>query len=132
MKNILLLILVLVIGCGQTGAGKPTLNPAKGKVSLANGTLLSTGTISFEPSGGRAFRCSGPIGPDGTFELETGSDKDKGASAGKYKVAVSFALVNKRPPAIMKSIPKKYLDTDTSDLEVEIVSGNNDLDIKLK
>ena len=132
MRKILLLLLLLVIGCGPIGTGKPTLNPAKGKVSLANGTALTTGTIAFEPNGAGAYRCSGQIGSDGTFELETGSDKDKGASAGKYKVAVSFALVNKRPPAIAKSVSKKYLDTDTTDIEVEIVSGNNDLDIKLK
>jgi len=124
MRSLWLMIILLVMGCGGSGPARPALNPVKGKVTLATGAPLAFGTIGFEPAGGRAFRCSGKIGTDGTFELETGSEK--GATAGKYKVSVSL------PPNKRNSVPKKFQSDDTSGIEVEVVSGDNDLDIKLK
>jgi hypothetical protein len=120
----LMMIALLLVGCGSSGPARPALNPVKGKVTLGNGTPLAFGTIGFEPAGGRAYRCSGKIGPDGTFELETSSEK--GATAGKYKVSVNL------PPNKKNSVPKKFQSDDTSGIEVEVVSGDNDLDIKLK
>ena len=124
MRSLWLMMIFLLVGCGSSGPARPALNPVKGKVTLATGAPLAFGTIGFEPAGGRAFRCSGKIGPDGTFELETGSEK--GATAGKYKVSVGL------PSNKSKSVPKKFQSDDTSGIEVEIVSGDNDLDIKLK
>jgi len=119
------MMLVLLVGCGgSSGPGRPALNPVKGKVTLGSGAPLAFGTIGFEPAGGRAYRCEGKIGPDGTFELETGSEK--GATAGKYKVSVGLPA-NKR-----NSVPKKFQSDETSGIEVEVVSGDNNLDIKLK
>ena len=120
----LMMMIALLVGCGSSGPARPALNPVKGKVTFGNGAPLAFGTIAFEPSGGRAYRCQGKIGPDGTFELETSSEK--GATAGKYKVYVSLPS-NKR-----NSVPKKFQSDDNSGIEVEIVSGDNDLDIKLK
>ena len=124
MRSLWLIIIILLVGCGSSGPARPALNPVKGKVTLGTGAPLAFGTIAFEPSGGRAFRCSGKIGPDGTFELETGSEK--GATAGKYIVSVGV------PPNKRNSVPKKFQSDETSGIEVEIVSGDNDLDIKLK
>jgi len=119
-----MMIALLLVGCGSSsGPARPALNPAKGKVTLGTGSPLAFGTIAFEPSEGRAFRCSGKIGSDGTFELETGTEK--GASAGKYKVYVLLPANKKN------SVPKKFQSED-SGIEVEVVSGDNDLDIKLK
>jgi len=119
------MMIVLLLGCGgSSGPARPALNPVKGKVTLGNGAPLAFGTIGFEPAGGRAFRCSGKIGPDGTFELETSSEK--GATAGKYTVSVFL------PPNKRNSVPKKFQSEDTSGIVVEVVSGDNDLDIKLK
>jgi hypothetical protein len=120
----LMMIALLLVGCGSSGPARPALNPVKGKVTLATGAPLAFGTIAFEPSGGRAYRCSGKIGTDGTFEMETGNEK--GATAGKYKVSIGLP-VNKS-----KSVPKKFQSDDTSGIVVEVVSGDNDLDIKLK
>jgi len=50
----------------------------------------------------------------------------KGATAGKYRVSVIL------PPNKSKSVPKKYQSDETSGIVVEVVSGDNDLDIKLK
>lgn len=124
MKNLWWMVVLLMVGCGASGSGKPTLQPAKGKVKLSNGSPLATGTLALEPAGAGAYRCQGKIGADGVFELETGAEK--GASIGKYKAYVVL------PPNRSKGIPRKYLDDSKSDLEVEIVSGDNDLDIKLK
>jgi hypothetical protein len=124
MRSLWLIIIVLLVGCGSSGPARPALNPVKGKVTLATGAPLAFGTIAFEPSGGRAYRCSGKIGPDGTFELETGTEK--GATAGTYKVSVGL------PPNKRNSVLKKFQSEDTSGIEVEVVSGDNDLDIKLK
>ena len=124
MRSLWLMMILLVMGCGSSGPARPSLNPVKGKVTFGNGAPLAFGTIAFEPSGGRAYRCQGKIEPDGTFELETGSEK--GATAGKYKVSVVL------PPNKSKSVPKKFQFDDTSGIEVEVVSGDNNLDIKLK
>ena len=124
MRSLWLMMILMMMGCGGSGPARPALNSVKGKVTLATGAPLAFGIISFEPGGGRAFRCSGKIGPDGTFELETGAEK--GATAGKYKVSVNL------PPNKKNSVPKKFQSDDTSGIEVEIVSGDNDLDIKLK
>ena len=119
MRSLWLMMILLLMGCGSSsGPARPALNPVKGKVTLGNGAPLAFGTIGFEPSGGRAYRCSGKIGPDGTFELETSSEK--GATAGKYIVSVFL------PPNKSKSVPKIVQP------EVEVVSGDNNLDIKLK
>ena len=123
MRSLWLIIIILLVGCGSSGPARPALNPVKGKVTLGTGAPLAFGTIAFEPSGGRAYRCSGKIGPDGTFELETGTEK--GSSAGKYKVYVLLPANKKN------SVPKKFQSED-SGIEVEVVSGDNDLDIKLK
>jgi len=124
MRSLWLMMIILLVGCGSAGPPRPALNPVKGKVTLSTGVPLAFGTIAFEPSGGRAFRCSGKIGPDGIFELETGSEK--GATAGNYKVSVVL------PANKSKSVPKKFQSDDTSGIEVEVVSGDNNLDIKLK
>jgi hypothetical protein len=124
MRILWLMMIVLVLGCGASGTGKRTLNPAKGKVTLGTGAPLTVGTLSLEPLGGGAIPCNGKIGTDGTFELETGTDK--GASAGKYKAYILL------PPNKSKSVPKKFQSDDTSGIVVEVVSGDNDLDIKLK
>ena len=124
MRSLWLMMIILLVGCGSAGPPRPALNPVKGKVTLSTGLPLAFGTIAFEPAGGRAFRCSGKIGPDGTFELETGSEK--GATAGNYKVSVVL------PANKSKSVPKKFQSDDTSGIEVEVVSGDNDLDINLK
>ena len=124
MRSLWLMMVILLAGCGSAGPPRPALNPVKGKVTLSTGVPLTFGTIGFEPAGGRAFRCSGKIGPDGTFELETGSEK--GATAGNYKVSVVL------PANKSKSVPKKFQSDDTSGIEVEVVSGDNNLDIKLK
>ena len=124
MRSLWLMMIILLVGCGSAGPPRPALNPVKGKVTLSTGVPLAFGTIAFEPAGGRAFRCSGKIGPDGTFELETGSEK--GATAGNYKVSVVL------PANKSKSVPKKFQSDETSGILLEIVSGDNDLDIKLK
>ena len=126
MKSLwFMMMIALLMGCGSSsGPARPALNPVKGKVTLGNGAPLAFGTIGFEPAGGRAYRCEGKIGPDGTFELETGSEK--GATAGNYKVSVVL------PANKSKSVPKKFQSDDTSGIEVEVVSGDNNLDIKLK
>jgi hypothetical protein len=124
MRSLWLMMIVLLVGCGYSGTGKPTLHPAKGKVTLGTGSPVTFGTLALEPAGGGAIRCQGKIGTDGVFELETGTDK--GATAGKYKAYVVLPA-NKR-----NSVPKKFQADDTSGIEVEIVSGDNDLDIKLK
>jgi len=118
------MIIVLLVGCGSSGPGKRTLNPAKGKVTLGTGAPLTVGTLSLEPLGVGAIPCYGKIEPDGTFELQT--DADKGASAGKYKAYI-LLTPNKR-----NSVPKKFQSEDTSGIEVEVVSGDNNLEIKLK
>lgn len=123
---------LLVLGCGPLGSGTRTLHPAKGKLTLANGSPLTSGLVGLEPNGS-GNRCVGKINSNGTFELQTGDEK--GAAIGKYKAYVFFPAGKggkSTMPVSAKGIPKKYLESDSTDLEIEITGGDNELVVNLK
>ncbi|MDR1479207.1 MAG: Ig-like domain-containing protein [Planctomycetaceae bacterium] len=109
-------------GCGKdVGTGKVT-----GVVTL-NGAPLPNTTLNFATVDGQGLNSMGGTDSDGKYVLYY-ADGKTGAIPGKYKVTAT----NARPMEdIPESVPKKYLDFSTTDIEVEVKAGNNIIDVKL-
>ncbi|MBN2579304.1 MAG: hypothetical protein JXB10_09960 [Pirellulales bacterium] len=120
------LALVLATGIAGCGDGRPKRVPVSGRV-LIDGKPLETGFVQVVPKGNRA--ASGPLGSGGRFTLTTFSDND-GCVLGKHSVAV---LANKSlsPTAIRWIAPKKYMDSATSGIEIEVKGPCDDMEIRL-
>jgi hypothetical protein len=119
---VLLLVssLIVITGCGTK------LNKVGGIVMI-DGKPLKFGTIQVVPEGHRAAH--GKIGPDGRFTL-TSMDENDGIVTGSHAVAVMSAEA-KGANAQYWHAPKKYADSKTSKLKVEVSGPTNDLKIDL-
>jgi hypothetical protein len=110
-------------GCGK---GDAKLIPVEGKVT-AGGKPLTTGTVIFYPDVQRGNLSKeeprGAIDADGNYTLLT--HIKQGVAAGWYKVAVTAAeqLDPNNPYFTKWLIPEKYIDPNTSHLEVEVVEN---------
>jgi hypothetical protein len=100
-------------------------SPVSGRVTL-DGAPVSTGTVTFVPSRGRAAK--GEIKQDGRFVLSTYRPED-GAIVGKHKAAVMVLRsdIQKTPgpeqeQSIM-AIPPRYAIAEESGLEYEVKTG---------
>jgi hypothetical protein len=124
------LALALCLGCGDS----VELVPVRGRV-FCDDQPLQFGSVTFQPSGGKAAR--GSIQPDGTFQLTTFRQGD-GAVAGRHRVRVTcYTLQN--PKAALPSaeseeigglgealIPEKYANYATSGLVVDVQPAMQD------
>lgn len=139
------LILFLTMGC--SGDGLKTV-PVKGTLKI-DGQPADNVTISLVPNDSSQETASGPV-KSGSFELFTGVQGTKGAVPGKYKVvltatsgggmdaAKSAYMGGGAPgqkastaPKMEAPFPDKYSSPKTSDKEVEITSGENNLTIEI-
>jgi hypothetical protein len=118
---VLLLVssLIVITGCGTK------LNKVGGIVMI-DGKPLSYGTIQVIPDGHRPSY--GKIGIDGRFLL-TSMEEGDGITSGIHNVIV-FAGESKTG-GIYWHAPKKYADSKTSKLKVEVSGPTNDLKIDL-
>ena len=121
-------------GCGESG---PTMGRVSGKVTY-NGKPVAKGTVSFVSTEPARPNANSPIGPDGSYSLQTTNPND-GAVVGDYTVAVSGkdpnAVNNDLPGAPVKvtsDIPAKFEDPAKSGLKATVKSGSNDIPIDLK
>ena len=129
----LFLILILVVGCGQTG---PTTYPVTGVISY-QGIPLPLGTVMFVSKQGPPK--PGKIDKNGHYQLE--------AVAGEHTVMVVAMPVRQgRPdpksefgfdytgvPEVKSLIPQKYNHPNTSGITVTVKAGGpNPIDIALK
>jgi hypothetical protein len=134
---VLLLVPALVAGCGRGGA-EPT-HRVEGVVRL-DGQPLTQGYVLFTaiPEGAeqRSHTARGEIGPDGRYRLTTFAKND-GAVAGRHKVVV-VAIGGADPDredtlsTPLPAIPEKYTSPQTTDLEVTVQRGTNQIDIDLR
>jgi hypothetical protein len=127
-----LLLLCALAGCSNRGY------PVTGTVSFKDGTPLEGGRVIFEGKSGSQGG-SAVIEADGTFTM--GQDpSEPGLRAGTYTVFV----IPPTPEKIVDpttgthseaksttAIHPKYLSGGTSDIEVEVNPGENDLEIKI-
>jgi hypothetical protein len=125
---------LIVSACGPAG---PEMAAVSGKVSY-NGKPLAKGNVSFVSTDAERPPASSPIGPDGSYSLQT-ADGRSGAQLGEYKVAITDIdpdAPNKDIPGMpiktSSDIPKKYLDADKSELKATVKRGPNTLSFELK
>jgi hypothetical protein len=124
---IALAALTVCAGCNS----KSSVGKVHGKVTL-DGRPLAFGQIATIPSAGRGAH---GVVKDGEFQLGTYGEND-GAVIGSHKVAVIAreAAKDKGPEAAAgKSlIPDRYTNPYTSQLSIDVQSGDNTPTLELK
>lgn len=125
---------LVVSACGQSG---PEMGRVRGKVTY-QGKPLEKGVVSFIPTDANRQGASGPIQPDGSYELQTREPGD-GAELGEYRVGITdvdpdaFNTELPGEPVKVKSmLPPKYQDQNTSGLTATVKSGGNTIDFDPK
>lgn len=94
-KWILLLVLLLVIlGCGSNKATVPKTIPVTGKVYFKNGQPVADGFIEFRSKADPNLTTASLIAKDGSFSLSTivGREKVAGAVEGDYDVTINLPM----------------------------------------
>ncbi len=133
------LCLLTFVGC-PAGSSGPATVPAKGTLTI-DGQPAKDVMITLSSVDPALPVASGHV-VNGAFELRSGKEGKPGAVPGKYKItlaampsAAASADAYKPgmtgPPKIEASFPVKYNSPTTSDKEVEIKSGPNDLKIEI-
>ena len=118
------IVMVCLAGCQGSYSSAPTFE-VKGKVLLSNGKPLGAGRVTFVAADGLLPEVSGEIQPDGGFALTTRNPGD-GAAPGKYKVRIEPAG-RRNPRKVKPTFPAKYVDEDSSGIEVVVRSEPNQL-----
>jgi hypothetical protein len=129
-----LLAMFLCLGCNRNNPKFEKVVLVHGTVTLADGSPLTAGLITFHPKDKTKAEARGTIGRDGRFEMGTYQTKD-GVMPGTFTVTVEALAYdqggNLRPAGV--SIPNKYTDAGTSDLTVEVnEEGDQDMKIVLR
>ena len=138
VPRLLLLVLVgqFIVGCSKG----PTVHPVRGRVVLEDGQPLTTGgSVFFDPvdggEGGEKGTARGAIMDDGTFVMGTYT-ADDGAYPGKHRVMVKAMRDPKNtfPDSIVPRpvLDDRFEDYNKSGIEVEIVAGENEIEIKVE
>lgn len=133
-RSVASMLMLSLPGCGSNHG----TSPVSGRAHLVDGTPLPAGRVML--LGGETGP-SGAIQPDGTFRLGTFTTTD-GARPGRYRVVILGAAEpdsrsyeeqlehpERTPPSL---IHPKYDRVETTDLEVEIVAGKNELEFSLE
>ena len=123
--NTFVFVTIGLAGCQGSSSSAPTYD-VKGKVLLSNGKPLSSGRVTFVSADGSLPEVSGEIQPDGGFALTTRNPGD-GAVPGKYKVRIE-PLGRRDPRKPKLSFPAKYVDEDSSGIEVTVQAEANQLE----
>lgn len=119
----LIFIFTCINGCGDN---LPKRVPVSGRV-LLDGKPLEQGFVQVFPKGQRA--AYGTLGPGGKFTLTTFTEND-GCVPGKHPVAI-IAYKSIGSTKLQWFAPKKYKDTSTSGLEIDVPGPRDDVEIKL-
>ncbi len=125
-----LLFAPLIAGCSDSLPWETT-HPAIGKVTL-KGRPIANAELAFFPNDNSfptATRPRAKSTEDGKFIVWTYAHGD-GAPAGSYKVTVVHHEVGVSKDTIVakpNDLPKKYANLQTTDIEVNIAEGQNEI-----
>ncbi len=141
-RGLVLFVLVSLTGCGHAGTfaiSGPT-GTVSGKVTLDGKPVPVGSTVTFRHSKS-AHTPAAIVGDDGSYTLQLAETLR--VPVGVYTVGiVAPSSGSKAPEGLMKAslepkkdagqttIPSKFLNPDTSPIKVEVVEGQNSLDIK--
>ena len=83
------LLVLLAVGC-DGGSPPPETYPVKGVVLGVDGSPVTGGMVEFRQTEEPFLGATGPVGPDGTFELHAIFEEQRlgGVPAGTYRVTV--------------------------------------------
>jgi hypothetical protein len=121
---------VLSAGCQDSNPlSGAKLYPVKGKVILADGKPLASGTISFVANKS-TVTANADIGSDGEFSF-----KGDGLPEGEYRVRVETTAAKRSGKKLTAELPfaLKYLDEDASKLTATVTpdASKNNFEFKL-
>lgn len=116
------MLLSVSTGCDN----RPRRVPVSGQV-LIDGQPLTTGFVRVVPDNARA--ATGEIGKDGSFRLTTFDEHD-GVVLGQHKVEI-VALESQGPTAVKWLTPRKYQDSKTSELTIDVRAPITDWKLEL-
>jgi uncharacterized membrane protein len=128
----ILVVLILISGCGRSASGR-----VSGVVTL-DGKTLPNAAINFYPteSGSPAV---GMTDANGRYELAI-SHSVKGVAPGNYKITISTLRSEQETyesdtpkiiPAVPEYVAKKLTDPATTDLFKEVKSGRQEINFNL-
>ncbi len=136
-QSALVLLVLAMAGCSNQVL--PTY-PVQGQLKYEDGSVPMFGDIEFY-NADHQLNARGKIRRDGSFTVGTFQEND-GAVAGKHKIVIMQHMVSPlvaRHRAEMsthhdhgKLLSNHYFDYRTSDLECEIVPGENQIELVLK
>jgi len=143
MAVVVALVCLGLAGCGPAG---PKTAPVKGTLTI-DGKAADNIQITFAPVDSSLPTASGQVS-NGSFELFTGAEGKKGAVPGKYKVVLAqmggtsqeemkaayqakTGRKSEAPAAPKATFPEKYKTPATSDKEVEVKPGSNEIKIEI-
>lgn len=120
---------ILALASAGCGSGGPAMARVSGKVTY-KGQPVTKGLITFQAASPDGRNATSPIGPDGSYNLQTEAPGD-GAQLGDYTVAVStreeevLDYIPTKPVPPKRSTPEKYEDPKTSGLTATVKGGSN-------
>jgi len=124
----LLSLIPFVLFIPLVGCGNKVVGPAEGQVEFSDGSPVASGSIEFRERSTRS-RFNSRIAADGSFAPES-SEGDLGLPPGIYEVVVA-QIVLTEDLAIEdhlhgNTVPRRYADYYTSDLEVTVGEGDSE------
>ncbi len=131
---IIVLLPVLLVGCGKTLPATVTGIVTLDGQSLPEGPRV-TGSVIFYPvsSGAASY---GTVTSDGKYSMKTGGTQ--GLKPGEYRVTVRVVDIDPPPtggynnaPASKMLTPSRYQDRELTDLKVTVIQEKNEIDLKL-
>ena len=111
---------LVAAGCGDKGGNSTNLSPIQGKVVLADGKPAAFVEVWLMPRESSGALAHGKTDAAGQFSVKSLGDQD-GMVPGKYVVAVRPIAGKSGTP--FSAIPRKLTDNETTDLAVEVRSG---------
>lgn len=127
-------IIVLMSGCSSSG---PSTVPVKGTLTI-DGQPATDIMVTLAGSDPNVPAASGKV-ENVSFTLFSGVEGKPGCVPGKYKVVLTalgsgeamYRSGQGAPGKAALPFPEKYLAANTSDKEVEITKGSNELNITI-
>ncbi|WP_425399539.1 hypothetical protein [Aeoliella sp.] len=128
---VVLALAVPLVGCGNG------LSRVSGKVTLDGQELTASDdvrvTVFFNPTDGTRASATGLVDEQGTYTVSTGAEA--GIAPGVYKVTISGSQLIRSAdggaPGGKRITPLRYASPDTSDLEVTVEPGSNEIDLHM-
>jgi hypothetical protein len=118
------ILFLWLAGCGPSGQNPTNLIRVSGKAVAPDGKPARWMTLNFYPTAPGGTAAYGVVGADGKFTPKTLNNQE-GIIPGTYKVVVD-------PTPKGTAVLRRCTSEATSDLEVQIGSGDTELTVRLK